>query len=335
MPRPISLFPSYSTKENRVSNYCGLLFRLIYEERPEAFQELLAGMLDAEGGAGFRVGPQFLQQQRIGGSAVDIAIQQQSFRLAIETKTYDWFHQGQLVEHIKGFSESTEKTALLLLSNFEQDDYQDVSRFQEAAELAEERGILLGVLSFERLLELLDGLRLSTQLEAIVQEFREFLDGQGLLPAWKYLLDVVNCATMSDEVDAGAYMCQNTGGAYSHRRAKWFGMYGNKTVSRIYHIDAVVLVTSDGEEVKWSNVDTAKPELKRLARMHTNAKDWRRAQVDELGVQVFLLSDRADTDFRKVSKGGMLGSKKYFWEEVGKDDTSETLAERLRGREWV
>jgi len=261
MSQPISLFPAYTTKENRVSNYCGLLFRLIYEERPEAFEALLTEMIGQKGRVAYQVGPQFNQQERVGGSAVDVSIRQRSFRVAIEVKNYDWFHEGQLVAHLEGFKPSTEDVALLLLSNFEQDDYEDLSRFPRAIKVAAEKGITLGVLSFEALLELLDAIRLSPQLEAFVEEFRGFLDSQGLLPAWKYLLDVVNCASMSHEVDAGAYICPNTGGAYSHRRARWFGMYGNKCVSRIYHIDAVVALSSEGEVVKWSNVSTDEADL--------------------------------------------------------------------------
>lgn len=335
MPKPLSLFPTYKKNEDRISNYCGLLMRMVYEERPAAFEELLSNILDLHKSDSFYVGPRFIQQELIGGSVVDLAIRQSSFRLAIETKLYDWFHSDQLERHLEGFKSTTENTALLLLSNFETDDYRDLTRFPKVVQLAEKNNIQLSVLSFEDFITLLEALDLSPTLTSTLEEFKGFLDTMGLLPAWKYLLDVVNCATMSHEVEAGAYMCPDTGGAYSHRRAKWFGMYGQKRVSRIYHIDAVVSLTAEDGYVKWKNIEESEDMLLGRARTHISHEQWRVDRLAEEATQVFLLSDGVDTNFIKSSSGGMIGSKKYFWGAALPGDTTAILAERLDGQTWT
>lgn len=45
MGKPISLFTDYSQSENRVTNYCGLMMKLIYEESPRRFSELIDNLM--------------------------------------------------------------------------------------------------------------------------------------------------------------------------------------------------------------------------------------------------------------------------------------------------
>jgi len=41
----------------------------------------------------------------------------------------------------------------------------------------------------------------------MLDELKDYLDRNDLLPSWKNLLDVVNCASTLHEVATGAYMC--------------------------------------------------------------------------------------------------------------------------------
>ena len=54
----------------------------------------------------------------------------------------------------------------------------------------------------------------------------------------------------------------------------------------------------------------------------------------EFPLRVFLLGEPHETDFRKDSKGGMVGSKQYF--DIGElaPEDSRDLAEKLKGRSW-
>ena len=40
----LTLFTKYTTLENRVTNYCGLMLKLMYEERPTSFAEVMHEM---------------------------------------------------------------------------------------------------------------------------------------------------------------------------------------------------------------------------------------------------------------------------------------------------
>ncbi|MEI6513565.1 MAG: hypothetical protein WCO51_09870, partial [bacterium] len=129
MSKNISLFSGYEQKENRTTNYCLLVLKMLYEENPKYLSEVLSTLVGAE--LGDHVGVQFNQKQKpktdkatngasIPKSVPDALIMQQSFAVYIETKNFDWFHDSQLEEHLRSLNNETAGLKILIaLSNFE------------------------------------------------------------------------------------------------------------------------------------------------------------------------------------------------------------------------
>jgi hypothetical protein len=335
MGRPISLFTDFKQSENRVTNYTGLIFKLIYQESPAVFEELISSIVPS--GLELQVGPTFTQQERKEKSIPDLCIRQSSFQIFFETKLTDWFYSDQLERHINSMSEDSGTKLLICLSNFERDDPE--SEHQEMIKRLAEKKLTVAFISFESLLADLDSLDVSPDLKNHIAEYSEYLDSQGLLPAWKYLLDVVNCGHTLQEVESGAYVCPNTGGAYSHRRAKFFGPYANKSVNRIYEIDAVVdcgpgfsdpaVLWVNGNDSKKKIIERAKSMEGALVGNHPN-------ELKKSGLRFFLLSNGHKTNFQKDTPGGLQGSKKYFWNIARNLNplNAEELANYLNNRKW-
>jgi hypothetical protein len=336
MGREISLFSDYHAQENSLTNHCGILFRLIYRESPQQFEELVVDLLPEEGQ--LRVGPLFTQQVKKLKSVPDLLIQQDAFSLFFETKIDDWFHGGQLKNHLKSLANSPGVKVLFCLSNFETDDPE--TQFADFIQKAKQQGVLVQFVSFEELLQKVRERRLSNSLIETVDEFEEYLDRNGLLPRWRYLLDVVNCGKSMDEVNAGAYVCPNTGGPFSHVRARFLGSYQSKMVPCVYEIDALVACSPGGKEfeVRWKN----KPETDKviLARAEAMIKkinvEMHTSTFKNEGLQVFLLGEPAETQFVKDSPRGLQGSHLYFWDIAKKleAETASALAVKLKGRRW-
>jgi hypothetical protein len=95
MSRPISLFADYHGGENSVTNYCGLIMKILYEESPKSFEEVLVSLLASD--TKLTVGPNFSQQTRQKRTIPDLAITQRSFSVFFETKLTDWFYKEQLL----------------------------------------------------------------------------------------------------------------------------------------------------------------------------------------------------------------------------------------------
>ncbi len=332
MSREISLFSDYHQKENSLTNYCGLVMKLLYEESPKRFQEFLTTVIDGQ--IDLVIGPTFKQQTKEINSIPDLSIIQKSLSIFFETKRTNWFYNDQLVRHLEGFDENATIKVLFLLSNFDEDNISN--QINESIEKARNQKIIIQPISFERFIETLEKVCNTPYLLNIVEEFKAYLDANEHLPRWRYLLDIVNCAGTIDEVRKGVYMCPNSGGSYNHRRAKYFAPYMQKSIKTIHEIRAIVVIEKDlGQAtIKWNNTKENDDNLKEEARDKLKQWQWRIDENKSTDIQVFLLSDGIETNFKKETIGGMLQSKKYFWDIALDCKTPVDLANKLKDKNW-
>ncbi|MBR3011559.1 MAG: hypothetical protein IKH91_12270 [Prevotella sp.] len=335
MGRTISLFADYHGSENSVTNYCGLMLKLVYQESPKLLFQLLDTLFEGEVEVPF-VGPTFEQQnakrKTKSHSIPDLEIKQESFQILVETKLDDWFYKNQLENHIAGFSDKVASKILILLCNFEDKNFNQVR--QNFKKEMKEKGISVLEVTFEDLLKGLSEVCKTPQLQEYLSEFEDYLDRKELLPTWKYRLDVVNCGITKNEIlQDNIYMCPNRGGQYRHQRARYFGTYWERNVEYIYHIDAIVAfdVNFHSYEMKWKN-DIKEDDKELLKRAKEAIKKYRIDEIRQNGIQVFLLSDPRKVDFKKDTKGGLYGSKKYFMINDAKD--IDSCAKLIKERKW-
>jgi hypothetical protein len=337
MGRPITLFVDYKAKENLVTNYCGLILKILYEENPKSFQEVISTFISSD----FNVLPEFTQQSRKGESIPDLIIQQKSYSLRFETKLNDDFTVDQISAHLSNFPTDINYRILFLLSSFPNENQEDT--YNKFNNLAKDAGVELLVISFEDLVDALSNVEISESFQSLLEEFKIYLDRIYCIPSWKYLLDVVNCSSTIDEVyDHSVYICPNTGGQYSHQRAKYFGGYKDKEVKYLQRIIAIVEVQSYYNEkdlpeeqivkktglilgtqkrnlfsrIVYNNEGKIEDNLENALLKFIKVNDLNRFKnLDKEGYLVFLLTEinkGKDAEFIKMSSGGMFGNKKYF-----------------------
>jgi hypothetical protein len=330
MGSDVSLFSGYAQKENRTTNYCLLVLKLLYEENPKFLGEVLGDLVDEQ--LADVVGVHFRQQTRKKGSVPDGLILQRPFSIYIETKLSDGFDMAQLKQHLESLhAEGGGAKALIALGNFEA---LTVERFNKIESICTEKyqgSIYFAAISFEDFLDACRIEKVSKNFADILDEFESYLDEEQLLPRWKHRLDVVNCSGRPSEItDENVYICPASGGAYNHARAHFFGMYRRKAVRYISLIEAVIDLSVGGApRIRWKNVDTPDAELISRA-----SEKRSRLRPSEDALRVFLLGTVHETHFKKPTKGGMQGSKRYFnVEKLGSSDAAD-LAAKLRGKSW-
>ena len=337
MAQEISMFPRYTQRENRTTNYVGFVLKYLYEESPTAFQRTLARLIDDEV---LEVGPSFQQQKRRGDSIPDFLIEQPRFWVDFEVKRTDKFDADQVRRHVEGMSAPTDgDVSVLVLLGTATTNVENL--VPDLVDEQSDNHVQVVATSFECLVEILRGESegVSQQFRNMLDDFETFLDQEGLIPRWRRLLDVVNSGRLMHEVvDGGAYCCPDTGGPYSHQRARYLGAYSNKTVSPVAQIEGVVVVSRDPDGqlttvVRWNNGDLTNKALERRALEFIASHGDRYAELNRVDLQVFLLGHRFPTDFRKDTPGGMRG-KRYFWNIPRKVADASELAELLDGRVW-
>jgi hypothetical protein len=337
----ISLFNKYHGKENTITNYCGLMLKILYQNSPLSFERCITNLIDSE--KSIFVEPQFTQQDNISknknkkNSIADLRITQTEFELIFEIKTTDWFYQEQFDKYISNLEDSnikSNKVIFALTTEFLEND-----KLNFAKNIAQSKGIILQQLTFQNLLNQLKINKVNDEYYLqFLQEFEEFLENENLLPTWESTLDVVNCASSMDEAKKGFYSCPDSKGAYNHKRTKYFAPYKNKKVESIFEIDAVLILNYNNgivvETIKYNNSKYSQKELEDRALGLIQEFPHRIKELQRYPLQVFLLSNEEKTDFIKDSKGGLFGSKKYF-DDIAKDvKNSKELADKLKGKVW-
>ncbi len=129
---------------------------------------------------------------------------------------------------------------------------------------------------------------------------------------WQIILDVINCGGTKEEIDKEFYLCPNII-TYSHRRAKYFGAYWDKNVNYIAEIKANVIINGNKLKIAWNNTQQLDEEIILLAKEKLKlCADWRKDELANNEMQMFLLDKLNPLEFRKESRGGMFSSKRYF-----------------------
>lgn len=329
MSQEITLFTDYQKRENLVTNYCGLILKLVYEESPQLFNRFL-DICCAEDGYSPIVGPVFEQQKKMTNSVPDLLITQQSFQVLFEVKTTNWYYEDQLNAHANSFTNCVATKILVLLCNFDEKNGSVLLDFKTKMHTA---NVLVVLMTFEELLEYFTLVCTTPSLKRYLEEFRHFLDRNNLLPTWKYTLDVVNCCITKNEVlNDCVFMCPDTGRQYSHKRARYLGAYWDKAVRLLFEVDAVVDVplNFNGKmRLLWNNSSLSEYDLQKRAK--AAVKKYCMSEISHNGILVFLLSNQHKVCFEKDTAGGMYGAKTYF--TIKCQDIDE-LAAIINGKEW-
>src|ERR1017187_5958202 len=190
MSRAISLFSGYSQGENRTTNYCLLLLKMLYEENPKFLAEVMTTLVGEE--LGDQIGVRFRQQVRKGSTIPDGLVLQPAFTIYIETKNWDWFYDEQLAQHLAALdSEDRGLKVLVALSNFESEEREKFANVRDLCASRYKGSIIFKEVSFEDFVLALKLPHLPKNLDDAVTEFRLYLDEQGLLPSWERRLDEV------------------------------------------------------------------------------------------------------------------------------------------------
>jgi len=152
------------------------------------------------------------------------------------------------------------------------------------------------------------------------------------LPEENQTLLIINCAKSWQEIlTERVYICPAVGTAFKFHPCRYFGVYHDKKVSHVINIEAVIDVQSDDTtSIRWINGGGREIDYRQRA---VDAANRLRPKA-EFPVQVFILGYPQTADFKKDSKGGMLGSKVYRDVTSVGVKTAGDLARKLMDKKW-
>jgi hypothetical protein len=173
---------------------------------------------------------------------------------------------------------------------------------------------------------------------ALVADYESFCSDLGLLPRDQYTLFVPPCGQSFEANERfRLYYCPAT---WSRRKAKYLGTYAQKTVRTIGQIVKRVVCAVDLGAGTVTAADgqatTLTPEEQERilgATKEARARDWDLTT----GHRFYLCDIFQATDFRKTSRGGIMGHRYFDLDEIlgGKlPQDLGALAAMLRQHQW-
>lgn len=326
----IHYFQRYSSIENTVTNNTLQLIARIYDYSPMVASSVLSEIT----GESVEIGIE-IQQQKPGVKSVpDGTIIQRSFKILIEAKVDSAYGVDQLVQHAKTFTNESQKLLLLLTK---------VPLHAEELESTRRRigtvsqDILFRNITYERICECVKDKfkEHEATMSALVQDFIEYCNDANLTDQSKFLMRIVPCGVSIDiNQKHGIYFHPSDRG---YSRHNYLGLYADKAVRSIWKIESVFDVTlhEDGKLVK----ELVQGE--QTDKYDQNLRDIIKDAQSECDFEVtkghrFFCGRPFQTDFKKVSSGGIFGARFINLREViGEFSDVGEIATKLRSNVWT
>jgi hypothetical protein len=332
----IHYFPRYSQPENVVTNNTLLLLLRLHQYNRfkfEKFMDFICADQEIELASSWL---QFRQQKGTGKSIVDGFIAQDSLKIAVETKLKGIFDPRQLENHFAVFSGEQHKLLILLSPALGEIPAAQLALVRQQAV---SQNIQLIHASFE---DIVTKARKclsehDEEMLALVTDYELFCSDLDLLPRDQFTLFVPPCGQSFEANERlRLYYCPAT---WSRRKARYLGIYAQKSVRAIGEIAKTVVCTVDVPNRTVTAVDggaaLTSDEQQRIIEATIDARthNW-----DITAGHKFYLCDTVEpTDFRKTSRGGIMGHRYFDLEDVLGSSLPHdlaTLAALLRQHQW-
>lgn len=340
----VHYFQRYSQKENVVTNNTLLLFSRLYNSNPHSFEAFINELV-ADVEVSCDIGPTFTQQQgnTSRSSTPDGAIIQCSMKVLIETKLYDNQYKDQLLRHLDGFAK--EDTQVLLLINpsetsekFDQAVQNAVSEHNQA----HQTDVRYCAVTFKQIITVLQDVLADHEFEMqeVLDDYRDFCKSESLLAQHESEMRAVPTGDSFDEnFDHGIYFAPTSRGFSPHT---YMGLYKQKAIRGIGKLTNVVSANYDLETQSFifaksvSGHDVTETDKSRIAAMIIDTQKrlgWNVSQNHN-----FFIVDRFyETEFKKRTKGGLIGSKFFDLSAILGTDALPNCAEMatiLKDKSW-
>lgn len=338
----IHYFPRYSQKENMVTNNTLLLFTQLYNDSPEKFRMFINTLLE-ESGIELDTMVRFKQQEKASGGRVpDGFIEQESFKVVIETKLYGQEHIEQVKGHWEAFDNEDKQIFLWvnkepITSTYRQLIIGELNKYNDQSN--SEIGFASTTFSeictsFRAILHDYD-----LEMMALIEDYEAFCTESGLIDNTDSKIRVVLTGrTIEQNLEYDLYYHPSERG---YQNSKYIGLYKDKAVRAIGEVTCIADVRfhQDNEMVEVVAVIQGKltEDMKKAIKKVTiEAKENYGYPADEER-RFFFVDKYYITKYMKPTKGGLMGTRYIYLEEIegyDKGMTAYEIAKMLNDKEW-
>ena len=338
----IHYFQRYHTKENVSTANTMLLLSRLYQYSPDRFFLFLKQLCYPDSADPFESEIAFEIQEKNEDSIPDAIMSQRSFKIVVETKLSDWFHEDQLLHHLSSFQNEEYKVLLTLaptpMSKAKKQTLEQHLTQWNTSSSSPVRHINTTfadlTAAFQDVLDDQD-----TEMQDVLDDFLEYCAHDGLFlgsDSWKYMKMQLSGKTFDGNVRSGVYFNRAASASRPH---DYIGLYRNKTVAAIGKICARITAEQDADGQFLYTVEQGELTEKRERTIRQIMEEEKQRGNDLFSIKhrYFFVEKFYETDFPKRTLRAPMGPRIFDLTQVLNTDhlpdTAE-IARRLREKSW-
>lgn len=338
----IHYFPRYSQKENMVTNNTLLLFKRLYNNSTDKFKSFINAILEDEN-IELDTTVRFTQQEKGIGSVPDGVIEQESFKIIIETKLYGQQNIEQVEKHFSLYGNQDKKIFLWINKDSIDEKYrkQIIDRLNLINE-GKKVKVNFVPTTFKKICKCFYEVinEYDIEMKELIHDFEAFCFEMGLIDNAETKMRVVLAGTTYEQnMQYGIYYAPSDRG---YQNYKYLGLYKNKAVRGIGEVisSADIFYNWDNGELNIKEIQfgAITPEKKEIAKKVIIQSKEKFGYILSEGHRFFFVNKFYETEYIKPTKGGLMGQKYFDLADIEgfkKEMNIEDIAELLRGKNWV
>jgi hypothetical protein len=285
----------------------------------------------------------FKQQEKLkGGSIPDGLIEQESFKVVIETKLYGQEQIGQIIGHLDKFENEDKKIFLWINKNpIEKSYYKEIIRAINTHNKSNDSNVAFASTTFKEIVSAFGDILMEYDIEmhSLIDDFRNFCEESNLVDNAEHRIRVVLTGhTFSQNLKYKVYYNPSDRG---YQNTKYLGLYKNKSIKAIGEITTIYDARFNDETMEAEIVEVIKGTMTEsivelTKNVYIEARDDYGYSLDD-NRRFFLVDKYHRCEYKKESKGGIQGTRYIDLEDVEQYKKSmecKEVAKLLDGKFW-
>lgn len=282
----------------------------------------------------------FNLQERSVDSIPDATITQESFKIVVETKMYDWFYADQLLRHLKSFGDEKYKVMITLAPVLMNPDKK--REFEEHLKEYNSKQIypVMHVnMVFERIVDAIRDVidDKDYEMQEVLDDYLNYCYNDKLivvLDSWKRMRVQLAGTTFNFNVRENLYYDNIDRGFSAH---DYLGLYKEKSVKAIGKISAIITAFKTESGIEY-NVELGELTDERKKQIYKAIEDGKNYGYVLDSMRYFFVEKFYETAFKKITPRAPMGSRVFdltqILETANLPETPE-IAELLNINTWA
>lgn len=334
----IHYFQRYHEKENVATANTMLLLSRLYSYSSNKFFRFLKSEYFSDS---FNPEIVFTLQEKSVDSIPDATITQESFKIVVETKMSDWFHEDQLLRHLNSFADEKYKVMITLApETMEAGKMKALEEKLKEYNEKQKHPVIHINTTFEAMANAISDVLddRDYDMQDVLADYLNYCYSDGLIPvsdAWKYMRMQLAGTTFDFNISSNVYYDNAERGFRAHDT---LGLYKNKSVRAIGKIIARITAVETEDGVKYNaEFGELTDERKSIIAEAMADGDLHGYDLRTIKHRYFFVEKFYETDYKKVTPRAPMGTRIFDLTQVlGTEDIPdiEELAQRLMSESW-